>query len=120
MAPKNTYTIPMGDVVEVVAETRRIGRRLRTTVKEVPVHSRKGKAKSGQASHSQSRAEPTIDQVQSQSFGQPSRGEEESHTLQPMEPYENDMPAIQMEDTQPQASVCYKTFCDHCQNTDYM
>ncbi|KAH9009792.1 hypothetical protein EDB85DRAFT_2162272 [Lactarius pseudohatsudake] len=104
MAPKNTYTIPMGDVVEVVAETRRTARGLRTIVKEVPFHSKKGKAKSGQASHSQSRAEPTIDQVRSQSFGQPSRGEEESHTLQPMEPYENDMPAIQMEDTQPQAS----------------
>ncbi|KAH9010056.1 hypothetical protein EDB85DRAFT_1902458 [Lactarius pseudohatsudake] len=105
MPRKNTYTIPMGDVVEVVAETRRTARGLRTIVKEVPFHSKTGQAKSGQASHSQSRVEPTIDQVQSQSFRRPSRGEEESHTLQPMEPYENDMPAIQMEDTQPQASV---------------
>ncbi|KAH8976825.1 hypothetical protein EDB86DRAFT_2839044 [Lactarius hatsudake] len=105
MPQKNTYTIPMGDVVEVVTETRRTACGLHTIVKEVPFHSKTGRAKSGQASHSQYRAEPTVDQVQSQSFGQPSRGEEESHTLQPMEPYENDMPAIQMEDTQPQANI---------------
>ncbi|KAH8980291.1 hypothetical protein EDB86DRAFT_2835413 [Lactarius hatsudake] len=81
MPRKNTYTIPMGDVVEVVTETQWTARDSTPLV------------------------EPTVDQVQSQSFGQPSRGEEESHTLQPMEPYENDMPAIQMEDTQPQANI---------------
>jgi len=118
MGPKNTYTIPMGDVVEVVAETRRIGRGLRTTVKEVPLHSKKGR--SGQSSQSQPRAEPAVDPIQSQSFEHPSKGIEESYTLHPMEPYENDMPVFQMEDPQPQASVFSEAFCDICQTSDYL
>jgi hypothetical protein len=118
MGPKNTYTIPMGDVVEVVAETRRIGRGLRTTVKEVPLHSKKGR--SGQSSQSQPRAEAAVDPIQSQSFEHPSKGIEESYTLHPMEPYENDMPVFQMEDPQPQASVFSEAFCDICQTSDYL
>jgi hypothetical protein len=55
MPPKKPSSIPLGDIVEIVTETRQTRRGLRTTEKEVLVHSSKDK-KSGQPSRSKSQA----------------------------------------------------------------
>ncbi|KAI9443063.1 hypothetical protein H4582DRAFT_2054158 [Lactarius indigo] len=103
MPPKNTFTIPMGDVVEVVNQTRKTKRGLCTTVKEVPFHLKKGK--SGQASMSQTGVETTMETVQSQSSRDSPHGIEESHTLHHIEPYEPDLQDFQAEESQPQQSI---------------
>ncbi|KAI9430336.1 hypothetical protein H4582DRAFT_2063950 [Lactarius indigo] len=101
MPRKNTFTIPMGDVSEVVSKTSKSKRGLRTTVKEVPFHSSKQK-KSGQASN-----QATI--VEEQSSKQQTQGVQESHTLQPIEPYEANMQDLQLDDTQPQPHTPLRT-----------
>ncbi|KAI9443974.1 hypothetical protein H4582DRAFT_2053729 [Lactarius indigo] len=103
MPPKNTFTIPMGDVVEVVNQTRKTKRGLHTTVKEVPFHLKKGK--SGQASMSQTGVETTMETVQSQSSRDSPHGIEESHTLHHIEPYEPDLQDFQAEESQPQQNT---------------
>jgi hypothetical protein len=55
MPPKTTFSIPLRDVVEIVSETKRTKRGLRTTEKEVPIDSSKDK-KTGQSSRSKSQA----------------------------------------------------------------
>lgn len=39
MSPRSTFTVPLGDVIELVTETRRTRRGNRTTEKQVPFHS---------------------------------------------------------------------------------
>jgi hypothetical protein len=55
MPPKATFSKPLGDVVEIVTETKRTKRGLRTTEREVPIDSSKDK-KTGQPSRSKSQA----------------------------------------------------------------
>ena len=55
MPPKKAPSIPLGDVVEIVTETKRTRRGLRSTEKEVPVRSLKEK-KPGQASRPKSQS----------------------------------------------------------------
>ena len=55
MPPKKSSSLPLGDVVEIVTETKRTRRGLRTTEKDVIVHSSKDK-KAGQPSRSKSQA----------------------------------------------------------------
>ncbi|KAI9437309.1 hypothetical protein H4582DRAFT_2058302 [Lactarius indigo] len=100
---QNTFTIPMGDVVEVVNQTRKTKWGLRTTVKEVPFHLKKGK--SGQASMSQTGVETTMETVQLQSSRDSPHGIEESHTLHHIEPYEPDLQDFQAEESQPQQNT---------------
>ncbi|KAI9431757.1 hypothetical protein H4582DRAFT_2062364 [Lactarius indigo] len=88
MPPKNTFTIPMGDVVEVVNQTRKTKWGLRTTVKEVPFHLKKGK--SGQASMSQTGVEDH--------YGD--------------KPYEPDLQDFQAEESQPQQSTPMSQWTD--------
>ena len=53
MPPKNAPSNPLGDIVEIVTETKRSRRGLRSTEKEVPVRSLNDN-KSGQPSRSKS------------------------------------------------------------------
>jgi hypothetical protein len=39
MSPRSTFTVPLGDVIELVTETRRTQRGNCTTEKQVPFHS---------------------------------------------------------------------------------
>ncbi|KAH9174284.1 hypothetical protein EDB89DRAFT_2067964 [Lactarius sanguifluus] len=89
----NNFSIPMGDVTEVVSKTKKSKRGLRTTIEEVPFHSSKQK-QSGQASR-----QAKVVEAQS---SHPTQVMHESDTLQLIEPYETDVHDIQTEDTQPQ------------------
>ncbi|KAH8979996.1 hypothetical protein EDB86DRAFT_2835619 [Lactarius hatsudake] len=89
----NNFSIPMGDVTEVISKTTKSKRGLQTTVKEVPFRSSM-QTQSGQASH-QAKV------VEAQST-HPTQVMHESDTLQLIEPYETDVHDIQAEDTQPQ------------------
>ncbi|KAH9032366.1 hypothetical protein EDB83DRAFT_2319126 [Lactarius deliciosus] len=93
MPRKNNFSIPMGDVTEVVSKTKKSKRGLRTTIEEVPFHSSKQK-QSGQASR-----QAKVVEAQS---SHPTQVMHESDTLQLIEPYETDVHDIQTEDTQPQ------------------
>ena len=100
MPRKNNFSIPMGDVSEVISKTKKSKRGLRTTVEEVPFHSSKQK-QSGQASR-----QAKVVEAQS---SHPTQVMHESDTLQLIEPYETDVHDIQTEDTQPQLHVCDRT-----------
>ncbi|KAH9020291.1 hypothetical protein EDB85DRAFT_2153145 [Lactarius pseudohatsudake] len=97
MPHKNTFTIPMGDVIEVVSKTTKSKQGLQTTVKEVPFHSSKQK-QSGQASQ---KAKKKATVVEAQSSKDPTDGMHESD-IQLVEPYETDIQDFQSEDTRPQ------------------
>ena len=75
MPPKKTSSIPLGDIVEIVTETRRSKRGLRTTEKDVIVHSSKEK-KSGQSSRSKSQSRRNIGKPSHASGHIPSDDEE--------------------------------------------
>ncbi|KAH9027901.1 hypothetical protein EDB85DRAFT_1892800 [Lactarius pseudohatsudake] len=100
MPRKNTFTIPMGDVIEVVSKTTKSKQGLRTTVKEVPFHSSKQK-QSGQASQ---KAKKKATVVEAQSSKDPTDGMHESD-IQLVEPYETDIQDFRSEDTQPQPHI---------------
>ncbi|KAH9171290.1 hypothetical protein EDB89DRAFT_1907146 [Lactarius sanguifluus] len=93
MPRKNNFSIPMGDVTEVVSKTTKSKQGLRTTVEEVPFHSSK-QTRSGQASR-----QAKVVEAQS---SHPTQVVHESDTPQLIEPYEADVHDIQAEDTQPQ------------------
>src|ERR1700744_550205 len=59
MPPRKASSTPLGDIVEIVTETRRTPRGLRTTEKEVCVRSSKD-TKSGQTPRSQSRRKTVV------------------------------------------------------------
>jgi hypothetical protein len=80
MPPKKPSSKPMGDVVEIVTETRRTRRGLRTTEKEVLVHSSKDK-KSGQPSRSRSQPRSNMATKQGRASGHISSDDDETIPL---------------------------------------
>jgi hypothetical protein len=86
MPPKTEFTIPMGDVVQVVTKTRRSKREVRTTEKVALQHSYKH-TKSGTGSESRSHIG-----LDMQPSGNPSQNltTEEVHTIQLLEAQEDD------------------------------
>jgi hypothetical protein len=94
----------MGDIVEVVSETKKTKRGLRTTERKVPFHSSK-QTKSGRASGSRQKADSYIEGVQAQASRQPSHETEEAHTLLFTDPQEDDILGCQTDDRQPQKDV---------------
>jgi hypothetical protein len=104
MPPKTTFTVPMGDVVEVVTQTRRSKRGIRTTEKEVPFHSSKSK-KPSKASGSGHPTQAPVEVVETQA-SIPPHDIEGSHTYQLMEEPEDPLPDVQIEDTLSQSNVC--------------
>jgi hypothetical protein len=105
MPPKTTFTVPMGDVVEVVTQTRRSKRGIRTTEREVPFHSSKPK-KSGKASGSNQPSQAHVETVEAQASRHPSRDIEGSHTYQLMDDPEDPLLDIQIEETHSQSNAC--------------
>jgi hypothetical protein len=99
----------MGDVIEVVSQTKKTTRGLRTTEKEVPFHSSK-QTKSGKASGSRHKSDSHTEGIQVQSSRYPPHDTEESHTLRFRELQEDDIVGFQTEDRQPQIDVCSKGF----------
>jgi hypothetical protein len=90
MPPKTTFSIPLGDVDEVVTQTRRSKRGLHTTQKEVPFHSSKPK-KSGQSLRSRPQAVSDANEDQAQTYRQISDDTEESHPLHTTDIQEDDL-----------------------------
>lgn len=80
MPPKKTSSIPLGDIVEIVTETRQTRRGLRTTEKEVLIHSSKDK-KSGQPSRSKSQPRRNTATKQGCASGHISSDDEETIPL---------------------------------------
>ena len=105
MPPKKTFTVPMGDVVEVVTQTRRSKRGIRTTERDVPFHSSKPK-KSEKASGSNQPSQAHVETVEAQASKQPSRDIEGSHTYQLMEEPEDPLLDFHIEETCSQSYVC--------------
>lgn len=99
----------MGDVDEVVSHTRKTKRGLRTTEKDVPIQSSQ-QTKSGKASRSKPKEYSLTESVQAQGSRHSPHETEESHTLQFMEPQEDDMLAFQAEDGQPHIDVCRSSY----------
>lgn len=106
MPRKTNFTVPMDNVVEVVSRTQRTKRGLRTSEKEVPIHS-SHQAKSGKASRSNPKDYRLGDDAQAQGSRSSPHETEESHSLQPMEPQEDDILAFEAEDGPPHNDVCY-------------
>ena len=106
MAPKSTFSIPMGDVIEVVTETKRSKRGVRTVEKEVPFHSSSLATRSAS-----SRPKETV----MGNFDRPSMDETshqldevaETHTLQPIEEQEDQILHLDIEDPSLQSNVCF-------------
>jgi hypothetical protein len=102
MPRKTNFTIPKEDGVEVVSDPKKTKRGLRTTGKEVPIHS-SAKITSDKASGSRKQ---TDSHIQAQVSRHPPHRTEESHTLHFTETIQ-DLPA---EEGHPQLYVCTRVF----------
>jgi hypothetical protein len=102
MVRKTNFTIPKEDGVEVVSDPKKTKRRLRTTGKEVPIHS---SGKSGSDTASGSRRQ-TDGQIQAQASRHPPHGTEESHTLHFTETQEDALQDLPADEGHPQSYVC--------------
>ncbi len=104
MVRKTNFTIPKEDGVEVVSDPKKTKRRLRTTGKEVPIHS---SGKSGSDNASGSRRQ-TDGHIQAQASRHPPHGTEESHTLHFTETQEDAIQDLPADEGHPQSYVCAK------------
>jgi hypothetical protein len=107
MPRKTNFTIPMGDVVEVVSESKKPKRGLRSTGKDVPSHSSE-QTVSGKASRSRLKANSQTEGIQAHASGHPPHETEESHTLNFTETQEDDSHDGPAEEGHPQSYVCTK------------
>lgn len=110
MPPKTNYTVPLGNVVEMITKSKRTKQGVRTTEIEVPFQSSKLK-KSAQASGSKKRTVIHTEAVHTEAVGaqasrHPSHDTEETHPLQFIAAQEDDFQDFQTEDMPSQSDVC--------------
>jgi hypothetical protein len=104
MPRKTNFTIPMGDAVEVVSESKKPKQGLRSTGKDVPSHSSE-QTMSGKASKLRQKANSHAEGIHAHASGKPPHETEESHTLNFTETQENDSHDFPAEEGHPQSYV---------------
>lgn len=113
MAPKSTFSIPMGDVTEIVTETKRTKRGVRIIEREVPFHSSKELRKprnSGSQSVQKTR-DCSEDNVMHADTHKSDKIEE-SHTLDAIAEQGDDGINWDIDEPSLQSTVCFKIFSE--------
>ena len=102
MPPKTIFTIPLGDVTEIIAETKQTKHGVWRSTKEVPFYSSK-KIQSGQSSVPKPQANANV--VQAQTSRLTYEGTKESHPLPTRDIQEDGFEDIQIDEEQVQWNV---------------
>ena len=95
MPPKSIFTVPLGNVKEIVTETKRTKHGVRTSTKEVPFYSSK-QARSGQSSVPKRPPHAHADQAQSSEII--CEDTEESHPLPSIDVHEDGFENLDIEE----------------------
>src|ERR1700677_688623 len=109
MSPKSTFTVPRGDVIELVTETRKTRRGIRTIEKKVPFHSGR-EPNTTKASTSKIAGGAQSDQSAAKASKHPSDDTDELHPLHAVEEdfeLEGDNAIdLDLEESLPSLNVC--------------
>lgn len=106
MAPKTTFSIPMGAAVNVETQTRKSKRTSRSMQAVVPLPPSSKQAKPGRSSGSGPKADTNAEQVPTKASGRPSHGIEVSQPLDFFEEREDDIQDFDKYEGHAQSNVC--------------